>query len=352
LRSLGVDPVRAAELAARMYAFSWPDAGAGVDVIAVAEQRLGELLDSGRWVEVLEHERRFHLDGRGDAHDHDADVQRILGAIAVAARRPAVPSGGAAALGGTSSGVVVGTRTTGRRAAGDGRRGLPRGRRRPAHPGPASGGGRFCSAAPGISPPCPSGPRISNRWPSRRSAGSELHPEQRIAMEAVVDGHDVLAVLPTGFGKSAIYQVPALLLDGPDRGGVPLLALQQDQLEGIEDSRAPEGVAVNSAQRAAERDRAWRAFRGGEAEYLFLAPEQLAKTRPWTGSRPWTSRCSWWTRRTASRPGGTTSAPTTCVWARWSSASGTRRWSRSPPPPRCRCAVTSSAGWGCATTAR
>ncbi|HZG91246.1 MAG TPA: hypothetical protein VEZ42_13630, partial [Pseudonocardia sp.] len=114
LRSLGVDPVRAAELAARMYAFSWPDAGAGVDVIAVAEQRLGELLDSGRWVEVLEHERRFHLDGRGDAHDHDADVQRILGAIAVAARRPAVPSGGAAALGGTSPGVVGGTRTTGR----------------------------------------------------------------------------------------------------------------------------------------------------------------------------------------------------------------------------------------------
>ncbi|HZG91247.1 MAG TPA: RecQ family ATP-dependent DNA helicase, partial [Pseudonocardia sp.] len=105
---------------------------------------------------------------------------------------------------------------------------------------------------------------------------SELHPEQRIAMEAVVDGHDVLAVLPTGFGKSAIYQVPALVLDGPTVVVSPLLALQQDQLEGIGESRAPEAVAVNSGQRAAERDRAWTAFCEGAAEYLFLAPEQLA----------------------------------------------------------------------------
>ncbi len=106
---------------------------------------------------------------------------------------------------------------------------------------------------------------------------SELHPEQRTAMEAIVDGHDVLAVLPTGYGKSAIYQVPALVLDGPTVVVSPLLALQQDQLEGIGESRAPEAVAVNSAQRAAERDRAWRVFGEGTAEYLFLAPEQLAK---------------------------------------------------------------------------
>uniref|UniRef100_UPI003C2CAB99 DEAD/DEAH box helicase n=1 Tax=Escherichia coli TaxID=562 RepID=UPI003C2CAB99 len=44
---------------------------------------------------------------------------------------------------------------------------------------------------------------------------SELHPEQLQAMEQLMAGHDVLAVLPTGAGKSAIYQVPALLLDGP-----------------------------------------------------------------------------------------------------------------------------------------
>ena len=105
----------------------------------------------------------------------------------------------------------------------------------------------------------------------------ELHPEQLAAMESLMEGHDVLAVLPTGAGKSAIYQVPALLLAGPTLVVSPLLALQQDQLEAIEGSAAPAAVAVNSAQRSAERRHAWRAVGEGDAEYLFLSPEQLAK---------------------------------------------------------------------------
>ncbi|MFB9670185.1 RecQ family ATP-dependent DNA helicase [Microlunatus capsulatus] len=104
-----------------------------------------------------------------------------------------------------------------------------------------------------------------------------LHPEQLAAMEPLMEGHDVLAVLPTGAGKSAIYQVPALLLPGPTLVVSPLLALQEDQVDGIESSEAPEAVAVNSAQRTAERRHAWRAVEEGEAEYLFLSPEQLAK---------------------------------------------------------------------------
>ncbi|WP_372671182.1 RecQ family ATP-dependent DNA helicase [Amycolatopsis kentuckyensis] len=105
---------------------------------------------------------------------------------------------------------------------------------------------------------------------------SQLTGEQLAAMEHVMAGHDVLAVLPTGAGKSAIYQVPALLLDGPTLVVSPLIALQNDQIEGIEGSRAPAAVALNSAQRAAERKHAWEALRAGEAEYLFLSPEQLA----------------------------------------------------------------------------
>src|SRR5690242_8688370 len=96
-------------------------------------------------------------------------------------------------------------------------------------------------------------------------------------MCAVVAGRDVLAVLPTGAGKSAIYQVPALLIDGPTVVVSPLLALQRDQMENIEESAAPDAVAVNSAERASERREAWEAVREGEAEYLFLSPEQLAK---------------------------------------------------------------------------
>ncbi|MFJ7215996.1 RecQ family ATP-dependent DNA helicase [Amycolatopsis sp. NPDC098790] len=105
---------------------------------------------------------------------------------------------------------------------------------------------------------------------------SRLTDEQLAAMEHVMAGHDVLAVLPTGAGKSAIYQVPALLLDGPTLVVSPLIALQNDQIEGIEESRAPAAVALNSAQRAAERKHAWESLRAGEAEYLFLSPEQLA----------------------------------------------------------------------------
>jgi ATP-dependent DNA helicase RecQ len=106
---------------------------------------------------------------------------------------------------------------------------------------------------------------------------SRLRDEQRTAMEHVIAGHDVLVVLPTGAGKSAIFQVPTLLTDGPTLVVSPLLALQHDQLEQLGETRAPEAVAVNSAQRATEREHAWRAVRDGEAEYLFLAPEQLAK---------------------------------------------------------------------------
>src|SRR4051794_1395872 len=96
-------------------------------------------------------------------------------------------------------------------------------------------------------------------------------------MNYVMDGDDVLAVLPTGAGKSAIYQVPALLLDGPTLVVSPLLALQRDQIDGLEERNAPEAVAVNSAEGETERREAWAAVEDGEAEYLFLSPEQLAK---------------------------------------------------------------------------
>ncbi|WP_260191856.1 RecQ family ATP-dependent DNA helicase [Actinophytocola gossypii] len=106
---------------------------------------------------------------------------------------------------------------------------------------------------------------------------SRLRDEQLLAMEHVLAGHDVLAVLPTGAGKSAIYQVPALLLDGPTLVVSPLIALQHDQLDGIDDSDAPPAVAVNSARRGAENRHAWESVRDGSAEYVFLSPEQLAK---------------------------------------------------------------------------
>jgi ATP-dependent DNA helicase RecQ len=106
----------------------------------------------------------------------------------------------------------------------------------------------------------------------------ELRPGQEQAMAAVAAGRDALVVMPTGAGKSAIYQVPAVLLDGPTVVVSPLLSLQRDQVASLL-GRGAETVAVsaNSLQSASETDEAYDAIHGGAAEFLFLSPEQLAK---------------------------------------------------------------------------
>jgi ATP-dependent DNA helicase RecQ len=106
----------------------------------------------------------------------------------------------------------------------------------------------------------------------------DLRPGQAEAMEAVLAGRDTLAVLPTGSGKSAIYQLPALLLDGPTVVVSPLIALQRDQVAGIVEAIG-EGTAMtaNSTIGAQERRTALEGIRTGDVEFLFLAPEQLKK---------------------------------------------------------------------------
>ncbi|WP_307849406.1 RecQ family ATP-dependent DNA helicase [Qaidamihabitans albus] len=106
---------------------------------------------------------------------------------------------------------------------------------------------------------------------------SRLRPEQLTAMEELLDGRDVLVVMPTGSGKSAIYQVPALLLPGPTVVVSPLIALQRDQAAQLDDSDAPDAVTLNSLQRRRDSEHAWAAVDSGDAEYLFLSPEQLAR---------------------------------------------------------------------------
>jgi ATP-dependent DNA helicase RecQ len=105
-----------------------------------------------------------------------------------------------------------------------------------------------------------------------------LRPGQEEAMRAVLAGRDVLAVLPTGAGKSAVYQVPALLLDGPVVVVSPLIALQRDQVDGLqEDTRRGGAVMLNSAMSAGAWQDARGALRDGQVRFVFLAPEQLAR---------------------------------------------------------------------------
>jgi len=106
----------------------------------------------------------------------------------------------------------------------------------------------------------------------------ELHPAQLEATEAVTGGRDCVGVMPTGFGKSAIYQVAGAVLDGLTVVVSPLIALQADQVAGLVGKPdAPPARDVNSGHTDAENDATWEAVAAGEVTYLFLAPEQLAR---------------------------------------------------------------------------
>ncbi len=84
-------------------------------------------------------------------------------------------------------------------------------------------------------------------------------------------------MLPTGSGKSAIYQIAALLVPGPTIVVSPLIALQRDQVEAIARDGDGEGSAaeLNSTVSSAERQEVFEELEDRELEFLFLAPEQF-----------------------------------------------------------------------------
>src|ERR1044072_6683103 len=101
----------------------------------------------------------------------------------------------------------------------------------------------------------------------------ELRPGQLRAVSAAVEGRDVLAVLPTGGGKSAIYELAGLLREGPTVVVSPLIALQDDPLAHL----PPAGrgaIVLNSPQSAREHAAALEASCRPET-FVFLSPEQL-----------------------------------------------------------------------------
>jgi len=90
---------------------------------------------------------------------------------------------------------------------------------------------------------------------ARRLGIEKLHPEQEQGISGVLDGRDVLMVLPTGFGKSAVYQVPSMVLPRPVVLISPLLALLRDQHEKLRARDVPvvrlDGTVRGPARRAA-----------------------------------------------------------------------------------------------------
>ena len=99
---------------------------------------------------------------------------------------------------------------------------------------------------------------------------------QASVVEQVLAGRDVLAVLPTGGGKSVCYQIPAMLRPGLGLVVSPLIALMTDQVEalkqqGVRAARLDSGVSLT------DRSAIWDAARAGELDLLYVSPEGLAQ---------------------------------------------------------------------------
>jgi ATP-dependent DNA helicase RecQ len=107
-------------------------------------------------------------------------------------------------------------------------------------------------------------------WPS-------LRPGQLEAVRSVLDGRDTLAIMATGSGKSAIYGLAGLFLDGPTVVVSPLIALQRDQVDAAEEADGGGAAELNSTLTDAQRAEVLEALGAGEVEHVLLAPEQLAR---------------------------------------------------------------------------
>lgn len=106
----------------------------------------------------------------------------------------------------------------------------------------------------------------------------DFRPGQADVMEALLARRHVLAVMPTGAGKSLCYQVPALVLGGLTIVVSPLVALMQDQVAALRLA----GVAADTINSSIERDAniaAWRRVAAGQTRLLYLAPERLMTAR-------------------------------------------------------------------------
>ncbi len=112
----------------------------------------------------------------------------------------------------------------------------------------------------------------------RRFGFSRFRAGQAEIIHAALSGRDVLAVMPTGGGKSMGYVLPALLLDRPVLVVSPLIALMKDQVDALRAREIP-AAYVNSTMLPSEQLRVVEAFRDARIRLLFVAPERFRSQR-------------------------------------------------------------------------
>ena len=142
-----------------------------------------------------------------------------------------------------------------------------------------------------------------------------FRPGQEEIVRAVLAGDDVLAVMPTGAGKSLCYQLPALVRGGLTVVVSPLIALMRDQVAALRGNGIEAG-SLNSSNDAAENKRVQDAVRDGRLRLLYASPERLPTNRWSIGCAAPARTSSPSTRRIASPSGVTTFGPNTPSSAR------------------------------------
>ncbi|MEM6768119.1 MAG: ATP-dependent DNA helicase RecQ [Bacteroidota bacterium] len=104
-------------------------------------------------------------------------------------------------------------------------------------------------------------------YPSFRKGQEEI-------IQSVINGHDTLALLPTGGGKSVCFQVPGLYMDGLTLVISPLIALMKDQVERLNSLKIPATYLSSSVPQKLIDDRLQKAMKG-EYKFLYLSPERI-----------------------------------------------------------------------------
>lgn len=105
-----------------------------------------------------------------------------------------------------------------------------------------------------------------------------FRPGQSGIVSAILTGHDVLGVMPTGAGKSICYQIPAAILPGVAIVISPLISLMRDQVDALNDVGLP-AAFINTIQTPDEQDLVFAQALSGQIKLLYVAPERLETER-------------------------------------------------------------------------
>lgn len=105
-----------------------------------------------------------------------------------------------------------------------------------------------------------------------------FRPGQPGIVSAILAGHDVLGVMPTGAGKSICYQIPAAILPGVAIVISPLISLMRDQVDALNDVGLP-AAFINTTQTPDEQDLVFAQALSGQIKLLYAAPERLETER-------------------------------------------------------------------------